>query len=186
VQDLSANVELSKLQESFTKTGSAFERARLGTQIADLNSQIELLKAQGDPLETIKTSLTGIGAITDVSKLPTQPLEDALQRLPEVTEAALGTTISKWDAFTAKLGDALGGIKQSIIATFGEAFEGIKQSVKELSINIAGDLAFAIGQAVGAGESIGEAFRNAIKELLIEVPKLVGLANEFLKELIKK
>jgi len=61
-------------------------------------------------------------------------------------------------------------------AAFAEAFKGMADQVKGYMVNMAADVAFNIGEAIGSGASVGQVFKQALRDLAVQVPKLVGMA----------
>lgn len=143
-------LELSKLEDSFKKTGDAVERARLAEKIAAVKAEIDRIKGTDavvpgatDPLD----ELAGMGAVNiDVT------FGAALQPMTEME--------MKLDALKDKFKDLGSAITNDLTNAFGEAF-------------------FKFGEMIGMGNSAGDAMKAALLGLadvvLVQVPKYIGL-----------
>ena len=100
----------------------------------------------------------GTGLVTDATQLPGRTvedlaLEDQAQREFDIQQQRLANT----RAFNAEMKD--------LAKDLGAAF-----------IQAGADIVESIGRAIGAGDSVADAFKQALKGLLVEVPKLAGIA----------
>jgi tape measure domain-containing protein len=163
------NAELSKLKAAFEATGDAKTRLSIGQDIAELESTIERVTAQGAPLDTlvmktnsITDSLVNMAAASDMGmRSLDQFAKDAAASFTSAEPVIL--------TFSEKMQSALGEGAWSSIKS------GL-QNVKSAFMDFGASAAQSIGYAIGAGESLADAFRQSLNALLVEVPKLVGMA----------
>jgi hypothetical protein len=60
--------------------------------------------------------------------------------------------------------------------SFAEVFKGMADQVKGYMANMAGDMAFSIGEAIGAGKSVGDVMAATLASMAVQIPKMVGMA----------
>lgn len=147
-------LELSRLEDHFRKTGDAMERARLAERIAEVRAEIERLKAPAqatDPLD----ELAGMGA-TNVAVEFGNPVVESIS----AAELAMMGMQAQADALRDKFSELGKSIKGDLTSAFGEAF-------------------FKFGQMIGMGNKAGDAAKAALLGLadvvLSQVPKYIGM-----------
>jgi len=95
----------------------------------------------------------------------------------EETFAAAGT---KGISTFTELGKSAQGLGVRMKEALGkDAFSALEsglQNVKSAFMDFGASAAQSIGYAIGASESLADAFRQSLNALLVEVPKLVGMA----------
>ena len=163
------NAQLSKLRDEFNATGSASSRMNLGQQIAELETTIERVTAQGAPLDSlVMKTRTVTDSLTDMATVATNSARPLEQFAADATAS-----------FGAAEGAAL-TFAESIQAAIGEnAFDKLKGSIgdmKGLLLDFAASTAEAIGYAIGKGESAADAFKKAIGEFVQQATKMAGMA----------
>lgn len=163
------NAELSKLKAAFEATGDAKTRLSIGQDIAELESTIERVTAQGAPLDTL---VMKTNSITDSLVNMTAASDMGMRSLDQFAKDAAASFTSAEPViltFSEKMQSALGEGAWSSIKS------GL-QNVKSAFMDFGASAAQSIGYAIGAGESLADAFRQSLNALLVEVPKLVGMA----------
>lgn len=152
--------ELSALKKEFTATGSDLERIALGGQIEQV--EFQLMKF-GNSVDFIKPKIQQISELVkDASELPTRSLESLGPLFnPESMGETLGMTANKFTLFAA---------------TVSDTFKALKESVKGYMVQMAADVAFSIGEAMGAGGSPADIIKAALRELAVQIPKMTGMA----------
>jgi len=157
--------QIKKLKDEFNATADAATRVRLGGQIEGLETELEILRKQGDVIEGMATrSVTLSTAQTGASAAMQQMASDGLAAMTQL-DLGMETTTTAWERFSAKIGeDASGKLKEGI--------NQIKGAFRDFGISAVE----SFGYAIGAGESAGAAFKKLVMGLMVEVPKLAGMA----------
>ena len=163
------NEQLSKLRDQFNAVSSASERMSLGQDIAELETTIERVTAQGAPLDTLVMKTQEANrALVDMGGVAQRSMRDASQLAADAAAAfaaAEPAILSFKEKMLAALGEkAIGELKQGL------------DSIKSAFMDFGASVAQSVGYAIGAGEDLGKAFRKSVTALLIEVPKLAGMA----------
>jgi TP901 family phage tail tape measure protein len=119
-----------------------------------LDAAFKQLKVEQDKAAAIKETADAAQDLLDVYAMSAAAGEDPIvtamvAAVPKVNEAA----------------EALKAV-----------FLDLKESVGNYMLQMAQDVAFNIGQAIGSGASISEVFKSALREMLVTVPKMVGIA----------
>lgn len=158
--------ELSKLKTAFETTASGTERKGIAAAIANVEERIEFLSGQGGLLDQMKGKVTATlygegGASTDNVRPFDNYAQAASDAFMQVENEA--TTLA------GKLNYALGD------QAFGELKKGL-EGLKSSFVSFGAGAAEAIGYAIGSGASAIDAFKKAVLGLLVEVPKLAGMA----------
>ena len=151
--------KLSTLRSAFTATGSELTRIKLGGQISDV--EFQLLKFSTS-VDAIKPRVQDIASLAkDATQLPS--MGEGMS-----TGGWIGELVSSMDTALPKVSEFATQMKL--------VFVNLKESVKSSMIDMAQDVAFNIGQAIGAGASVGDVFKNVLRELAVMIPKMVGMA----------
>jgi len=180
------NAELSKLKAAFEATGDEKTRLELAPQIKSIEKAIdratnltEIIKSVRSGLEMPK-GFDGTNAELDayLGTTTDATIEAAKQaKHLEETFAAAGT---KGISTFTELGKSAQGLGVRMKEALGkDAFSALEsglQNVKSAFMDFGASAAQSIGYAIGAGESLADAFRQSLNALLVEVPKLVGMA----------
>jgi hypothetical protein len=178
------NEKLKKLQAQFTATGSELERIRLGQKIRAVQFELMQFNNEVDRIKPV--------SLSDAMKIDTdaaQGVQDFAKELVEAHKAM--TDVSQMgqraDDFAGTfeqiqssieaidLGEAVGKF-ELFSAVVSETFRDLKDGIKSAMIDIGADLAIGIGEAIAMGESVSQVFKNAVRNILIEVPKMAGMA----------
>ena len=163
------NEQLSKLRDQFNAVSSASERMSLGQDIAELETTIERVTAQGAPLDSFIVKTQDISAaLTDMGSVAQRSMRDASQL---AADAAASFTAAEPAILT---------FAESLQAAMGEeAFSKMKAGIDQLKgllVDFAASTAEAIGFAIGKGESAADAFKQAIGEFVQQATKMAGMA----------
>lgn len=158
----SVSARLSELKKAYESTIIASERTSISNEIATLNEELERLK--GGYFLKFQTDSVNLAA--------------------SMRETATGAT-SMWEAIAQ--GDTVIDQSQAKLTTYGQLVQSFGQGMADAMVSAAeaakgalvsfgAEAAQSIGYAIGAAESVGDAFRAAVQSLLVEVPKLAGMA----------
>jgi tape measure domain-containing protein len=163
--------QLKLLKEQYEAVGSAAKRVEIGKQIQDLEAQMEVMRKQGEEIKNItyatKTATDGFGKFAMATGDMTRPA-DGMQSMMDMLMAMpleLETTTTAWERFSAKVGE-------EGMAKLKEGINQIKGAFRDFGISAVE----SFGYAIGAGESAGAAFKKLVMGLMVEVPKLAGMA----------
>ncbi len=132
---------------------------------------MEVMRKQGEEIKNItyatKTATDGFGKFAMATGDMTRPA-DGMQSMMDMLMAMpleLETTTTAWERFSAKVGE-------EGMAKLKEGINQIKGAFRDFGISAVE----SFGYAIGAGESAGAAFKKLVMGLMVEVPKLAGMA----------
>lgn len=185
------NAQLQRLQDQFNAVGSAAKRADLAQQIALLQDEITVASG-GRAFNPIEVEfalggalVTDADAIAAKNKLFTSLAEaiGASSDLDKVMERGARASDFFAEAMAANMATAETAalsLRETLISKLGEeAFGKLAQGLENIKgsfIDFAATVAQSIGQAIGSGASLADAFKAALRDLAIQVPKLAGMA----------
>jgi tape measure domain-containing protein len=155
---------LKKLKDQFNATGDASKRLFLADDIADAELRLEMMQAQGEAMEGLKTKTLNLGGAE-------KHISDNMQFMAGQALNSLATMdigIDQTRSFFDKLGDAIGGDNGGIKARLEELKKG--------ALEFGGQFAESIGYAIGSAGSLADAFKQAIAQMLVQLPKMAGMA----------
>lgn len=157
--------QIKKLKDEFNATADASQRMRLGGDIDELETQLEILKKQGDEMGGLTSrSVSLTTGQTGASDAMKQMATDGLNAMASL-QTGFTTTTTAWQRFTSSIGEeASGKLKEGI--------DQLKSSFRSFGVQAVESMAYAIG----AGQNAGDAFRKVIASMMVEVPKLAGMA----------
>jgi hypothetical protein len=156
--------KLKKLKDQFNATGDASKRLFLADDIADAELRLEMMQAQGEAMEGLKTKTLDLGGAE-------KHISDNMQFMAGQALNSLATMdigIDQTRSFFDKLGDAIGGDNGGIKARLEELKKG--------ALEFGGQFAESIGYAIGSAGSLADAFKQAIAQMLVQLPKMAGMA----------
>lgn len=163
------NAQLSKLRDEFNATGSASMRMSLGQDIAELETTLERVTAQGAPLDSFIVKTQDVSAaLTDMGAVAQRSMRDASQLAAD----AAGSFTAAEPAILSFKGKLIEALGEGAVGELEKGLQNIGQAFMDFGVSAA----TSIGYAIGAGEDLGEAFRKSVTALLVEVPKLAGMA----------
>lgn len=151
---------IEDLQKAFNATGDAAVRNQLGVELEKLAVQLERMQ-NGPVLDLVKPE-----AIQSVSDLNGQ-LANSIRTFEEMPAAVDSATESL--TRMGALAKALGEDRLNILK------EGLTQ-IKGAFVDFGATAAQSIGYAIGSATSAAEAFGEALRGLLVEIPRLAGMA----------
>jgi hypothetical protein len=154
--------EMKKLQESFKQTTSQADRDMLAYKIKAIGDEIERMTGKMQPANA---ALGGLASkFAAVAKGAAQAKSDMASVMADNAAAAqpiFGNEINAADVLTAKLENLR---------------DLIKGQLKSAFVDAGAALAEGLGKAIGAGESVGNVFKQVLADLMVQVPKLVGMS----------
>lgn len=185
------NAQLQRLQDQFNAVGSAAKRADLAQQIALLQDEITVASG-GRAFNPIEVEfalggalVTDADAIAAKNKLFTSLAEaiGASSDLDKVMERGARASDFFAEAMAANMATAETAalsLRETLISklgeeAFGKLTDGL-QNIRGQFMDFAATVAQSIGQAIGSGASLADAFKAALRDLAIQVPKLAGMA----------
>jgi len=156
------DAQMKALQEQFKQTTSQADRDMLNFKIKAIADEIEKMTGKVSPANAALGGLAAkFGAVAKAAAQTKADMASVMAANAESSQPVFGNEISAADVLLAKL--------QAIGAT-------IKGQLKSAMLDFAASTANAIGAAIGAGDSVGAAFKKAIGEMLKSVPQIAGMA----------
>ena len=164
--------KVKKLKDEFTATTDAMRRLQIKEEIREYEEAISSLTNAGSKANQIVGGVLANGMTRAANAVNNQ--NKKLERLHK-NLAILGTmkiftspaqnALTIWDKLSTKIGeDATGKIKEGI--------DQLKSSFRDFGVQAAQSL----GYAIGSGKSAADAFKNVVAAMMVEVPKLAGMA----------
>lgn len=156
------DAQMKALQESFKQTTSQADRDMLNFKIKAIADEIEKMSGKIQPANAALGGLAAkFGAVAKAAAQTKADMADVLAANAEAGQPLFGNEINQADILNAKL---------------EEIGKTIKGQLKGAFVDFGASAAMAIGNAIGMGESVGNVFKNMIAEMLVQIPKLAGMA----------
>ena len=156
--------KLSELRAAFTATGSQADRKIIKAEIAAITDEIERLSGARSGAGGIKGMVSAFSTIA----MATATAKNDLASVMAMSGGADQPIFQDMGALLAK--------SQSFGEQMKQVFASLKESVKNSMVQMAQDVAFNVGEAIGSGASVGDVFKNVLRELAVMIPKMVGMA----------
>ena len=156
------DAQMKALQESFKQTTSQADRDMLNFKIKAIADEIEHMSGKMQPANAALGGLAAkFGAVAKAAGQTKADMASVMAANAESSQPIFGNEISAADVLQAKL--------EKIADT-------VKGSLRSAMFDFAASTAQAIGAAIGAGDSVGAAFKRAVADMLKSVPQIAGMA----------
>ena len=157
------NAQMKLLQDQFNATSSEFERSELAKKLEELGIIMQRMKG-GTDLTILPPQ--AVGQVSDFAAAA----EHAQRSMSDLDN--MGAGVKSFEDQMSKRGAAIVALREKMV----ELGETLKTQLTGAFVQFGASAADAIGQAIGAGTSLKDAFRDALVDMLVNVPKLVGMA----------
>lgn len=156
------DAQMKALQESFKQTTSQADRDMLNFKIKAIADEIEKMSGKIQPANASLGGLAAkFGAVAKAAGQAKADMAGVMEESAAARQPLFGNEINQADILNAKL---------------GEIAKTVKGQLKSAMIDFGASSAMAIGNAIGMGASVGNVFKNMIAEMLVQIPKLTGMA----------
>jgi len=154
--DNNAPKQFKRVSDSMDGVGAAAKLAK--NHVEELTSRLI------DP-RIVQLSLeVGTGAVKDSMDLPTRSIEEwaaTWQKESDASMAAMDASLEHVETFAEKFSGVMGNLSGDI---------------KGMMVQMGADLAFGIGEAIAMGGDVGAVFKEVLRDLAVQVPKMTGMA----------
>ena len=164
--------QIKKLKDEFTSTDNTIRRLQIKEELELLEQKLASITNEGGKANSVIGGVLSNGMNRAAKSVENQNIK--IERLHKnlallgqmnIFTAPAQNALTMWDSLSNKIGkDATGKLKEGI--------DQLKSSFRSFGVQAVESMAFAIG----AGQNAGDAFRKVIASMMVEVPKLAGMA----------
>ncbi len=164
--------KIKKLKDEYTSTTDAMRRLQIKEEIREFEEAVSSLENAGGLANKVVGGVLATGMTRAANAVDNQnkKLERLHKNLAILGNMKIFTSpaqnaLTIWDKLSTKIGeDATGKIKEGI--------DQLKASFRDFGVQAVQ----SIGYAIGSGKSAADAFKNVVAAMMVEVPKLAGMA----------